>query len=141
MNYFLSAFLAIVLFTSCNMQKKTTSSGDLHQLNGAWQLNYINGKRIAFEGLYPEVKPEITFRLAENSFNGNTGCNYFSGKPEVSGNKVSFKEPFAMTRKFCPGEGESSFLHALEKVDNYQIKDNELLLKEGETVWLKFRKK
>ena len=41
-------------------------------LQGNWELNYISGKKIAFEGLYPDKRPQITFDVVKNQVNGNT---------------------------------------------------------------------
>ncbi len=35
-------------------------ASDYSALPGTWELNYISGKRIAFEGLYPDKKPQIS---------------------------------------------------------------------------------
>ncbi len=40
------------------------------KLNGAWELNHISGPRIAFDGLYPDKKPQITFNLPANELGG-----------------------------------------------------------------------
>ena len=37
--------------------------GKTASLDGTWELNYVAGPRIAFNGLYPNNKPTITFDL------------------------------------------------------------------------------
>jgi heat shock protein HslJ len=107
-------------FISCNSSKKS-SQNNLSPLQGSWQLNYITGPRIAFEGLYPDKKPTITFDMKKNEASGNTSCNNFSGGITREGNKISFSEAMAMTKMACPGEGETVFLQALKKVNNYDV--------------------
>lgn len=96
---------------------------DAH-LSGTWRLTYITGPRIAFDGLYPEKKPEIIINVSKNEVNGNTSCNSFNGKLKANGNKISFTEPMAMTMMACPDEGENVFLQTLKKIKTYSVTDN-----------------
>jgi len=96
-------------------------------LTGEWELNYISGAKIAFDGLYPNKKPMIRFD-AGNKISGNTGCNQFSGTAAVNGNSINFPESMAMTKMFCPGEGEQVFLQTLKKINRYSVSGNTLTL-------------
>ena len=96
------------------------------KLDGTWELNYISGSRIAFEGLYPDKKPQITFNLPANELGGNTSCNGFSSKITIDGNKITIAEPFAKTMIFCEGGGEAIFLNMLKKVNKYAVTDGNL---------------
>lgn len=106
--------------------QKSETPPSASTLSGDWELNYISGKRIAFEGLYPDKKPQIKFNLSANELGGNTSCNGFSSKLTIVGNKINISEPFAKTMIFCEGEGESSFLDMLKKVNKYDINGNTL---------------
>jgi heat shock protein HslJ len=116
-------FIAVSLYllASCSNGNKITSGLDSHKLKGTWQLNYITGQRIAFDGLYPAEKPTITFDVSGKRISGNTSCNSFSGSFDASGAKISFKEPLATTKMACPGEGESVFMRTLEKINSYNV--------------------
>jgi heat shock protein HslJ len=115
---------------------------DTTLLNGTWELNYISGPRIAFEGLYPEKKPTITFDVAGNKVMGNSSCNSFNGKLNVTGNKINFNEPMAMTRMMCPGDGETTFMETLKKVDSWSVTDGKTLnLLMGDVAMMRFSKK
>jgi heat shock protein HslJ len=47
----------------------------------------------------------------------------------VYGNKVNFNKSMAMTKMACEGEGESTFVDALKKIDTFTINgDNTLSL-------------
>jgi len=96
-------------------------------LQGDWELNYISGVRIAFDGLYPNKKPMIRFD-ADNKISGNTGCNQFSGTAAVNGSSINFPESMTMTKMFCTGEGEQVFLQMLKKVNRYSLSANTLTL-------------
>lgn len=110
-------------------------------LNGDWELNYISGKRIAFEGLYPDKKPQIKFNLLANELGGNTSCNGFSSKLTIDGNKITIAEPFAKTMIFCEGEGESSFLDMLKKVNKYDVSGNTLTFMIDDIAVMRFVRK
>lgn len=110
-------------FTSCNSTQsisKTTAT-----LEGTWQLNYITGPRIAFDGLYPDKKPTINFDLKENKVSGNNGCNQYFGALQLDGNKINFKDAkMGMTMMACQGSGEATYMKTLEKIDSYSISED-----------------
>ena len=96
------------------------------KLEGNWELNYISGSRIAFDGLYPEKKPFIRFDLANSQINGNTSCNGFSSKYTINGNNIKFS-PGISTMMACPGNGEKAFAEMLLKVNRYALSDDNTL--------------
>ena len=115
---------------------------NISTLAGTWELNYITGPRIAFDGLYPEKKPVITFDVQEKKVNGNTSCNNFNGALNAEGNKISFTDPMAMTRMMCPGNGETTFLQTLYKVTGWYVSnDTTLNLMMGDIETMRFIKK
>jgi len=143
MKIIILAFAVLCLtFTGCNSTKqslKTTAS-----LEGTWQLNYITGPRIAFDGLYPEKKPTIIFDLKENRVSGNNSCNQYFGALNVDGNKINFKDAkMGMTMMACPGLGETTYMKTLEKIDSYSISEDEKILNfiMGDIAMMRFEKK
>ena len=134
----IAALFCILFFIQCTRGAKKTNtqpvpnlvdennrvsaSSDSTKLTGTWELNYITGSRIAFDGLYPNKKPTITFDVVNNSVSGNTSCNNFSGQLKVTGNKIDFTGPLAMTKMMCQdGKGENVFVETLKKVNTYTI--------------------
>lgn len=105
---------------------------------GKWELTYITGLRIAFEGLYPQQKPNISFQ--NMNVNGHTSCNPFSTVFTISGTNIKIEAPKAMTMRFCEGQGESQFLSILQKADSFQLNGNFLSLYKGDVELLKFKK-
>jgi heat shock protein HslJ len=124
------------------MKSGTIGSGGLAQLSGLWELNYVSGPRMAFNGLYPAQKPFIEFNTREKKFNGSTSCNSFSGALTADDAMINFSESFVMTKMACPGEGEAIFVETLKKVNTYSIgSDTTLYFMMGDIVIMRFIKK
>ena len=133
------SFIAL-LITACSTVKNTKSKDSLS--NATWELEYISGPRIAFEGLYPNKKPEITFNTATNEVSGTSSCNGYSAKYTANEKTISFGEPGPTTMMFCEGGGEKTFLQMIKKVDNYSIdNDGKLNLNIGKVPMMRFKKK
>lgn len=135
-------FLGVVLI-SCGVFK-CKKEDSVSKLEGNWELNYITGPRIAFDGLYPDKKPTINFNLKENQVSGNNSCNSFSGKLIVTGNKIDFTQPMISTKMMCmDGQGEQVFMNTLQKITSYNITDDGKTLNfmSGDIAMMRFTKK
>ena len=76
--------------------------------SNAWELEYITGPRITFNGLFPDMKPKIQFSKDSGMVTGNSGCNGYNTKYTMNGNMISFAEPEMSTMMYC-GDGENVF--------------------------------
>ncbi|GLU50935.1 META domain-containing protein [Dyadobacter frigoris] len=146
MKKYLVVILLFSLFSACKSNKKVVENSNTNSasssLEGTWQLNYLMVPGKSFEELYPDKKPEIKFELGEKRFSGNTSCNSFTGKLNLDGNKISFRDPYAMTKMMCPGEGESVFTQTLNKVNTYAVTDGSTLnFISGDMAIMRFTKK
>jgi len=129
----------ILFISSCSTVKSTKTGESLS--NATWELEYISGPRIAFEGLYPNKKPQITFNTKTNDVSGTSSCNGYSAKYTSNGKTISFGEPGPTTMMFCEGGGERTFLQMIKKVDNYSIdNDGKLNLNIGKVPMMRFKK-
>lgn len=138
-NIFILVFFSTILI-SCKCKKTDSVS----KLEGNWELNYISGPKIAFDGLYPNKKPTINFDLKENHISGNSSCNSFNGKLVLDGTKIDLTQPMAMTKMMCQdGQGEQVFMSTLEKVTSYDVTDDgkTLNLISGDIAMMRFTKK
>ncbi|MDR7131439.1 heat shock protein HslJ [Algoriphagus sp. 4150] len=115
----LSLLIFALIICSCSSTKETTTEG---LFDTEWELEYISGPRIAFSGLYPDKKPKIKFNEATNKVEGNNSCNGYSADFTLNGAEISFGEPGPTTMMYC-GEGESTFLNTMEKVNRYTVDD------------------
>lgn len=137
------ALTVLVSTTSCTTMKPgTIGSSKLSQLSGSWELNYISGPRIAFNGLYPGKKPTINFDITQKKVSGNSSCNSFSGDLVADDTTINFTGPMISTKMACPGEGEATFFEMLKKVNTYSISaDTTLSFMMGDIAVMRFSKK
>lgn len=130
------AVLALII-TSCATQKVEKNEA---LYNTTWELEYISGPRIAFNGLYPDRKPKISFNKATNTVSGNNSCNGYTASFTLTGNSISFGQPGPATLMYC-GEGEQVFLNMMKKINNFSIDENEkLILKMDGVAMMHFKK-
>jgi heat shock protein HslJ len=107
---------------SCTTSKPTVTTAPLE---GIWELNYITGPKIAFDSLFPNKKPTISFDLKQNRIIGNNSCNQYFGALLMDGNKINFKDAKIVTTMMaCEGNGDSDYMNALNKIESYTITDD-----------------
>jgi heat shock protein HslJ len=112
--------ITLVILVGCAKKVTTTHDGIKH-LEGTWELNYISGPRIAFEGLFPERKPTIIFDAKENRFAGFAGCNQYFGTPIIENSNLIL-DKMGVTMMACmDGNGENVYLNTLKKINRYSI--------------------
>lgn len=129
-------FLSLVM--ACGSQKEMTKTDQLY--NATWQLEYMSGPRIAFEGLFPDKKPELTFNKESNEVTGNSSCNGYSAPYTLNGMSISFGEPCPSTMMYC-GEGEQQFRNMMKKINAYSFDaDGKLNLMLNEVPMMRFKK-
>ena len=131
----LIAFISVILMScSANMM------GDNSKLyTNTWELEYITGPRITFQGLFPDDKPEIKLDKSTNMVMGTTGCNGYNTSYTMTGNKISFNVPVASTMRYC-GDGEAVFLKTMQDVTNYRMTaDGKLELLMNDVVMMRFK--
>lgn len=109
------------------------------KLKGNWELTYVSGPKIAFEGLYPDKKPNIMFNFANGIIQGNTGCNGFSSKFKLDGNKIKIEDGL-QTMMYCEGGGEEAFKNMMRKTNNYKIEDGSLVFYFDDIPVMRFKK-
>jgi heat shock protein HslJ len=145
MNKSILLSLMIGLFlVACNSAKTNKKGTTSEQLNGTWELNYITGPKIAFDGLYPNKKPIIVFDLKENRFSGNNSCNSYTGGLNVEGSKINFKSPMAVTKMMCvDSKGETIYMSTLDKIESYTVSEDGKILNflMGDILMMSFVKK
>lgn len=128
----------LTLVTSCKTIQATSSADMLY--NATWELEYLSGPRIAFNGLFPDKKPQFSFNKETHKAEGNAGCNGYRADYTLDGNTISFGENGPTTMMYC-GEGEKFFLNTMRKVNKYSIDaDGKLNLMIGDVPMMRFKK-
>ncbi len=128
-------FSVMVLTASCVGTKSSAEA-----LYGpTWELEYISGARIAFEGLFPEKKPQITFDKESGKVTGTDSCNGYSADYELAENTIVFGDPGPTTMMFCGGS-ERQFLNMMKKIDGYSLENGKLNLLVGDIPMMRFKK-
>lgn len=132
----LFALLSVFLI-SCS----TNMMGDNSKLyDNGWELEYITGPRITFQGLFPDEKPVISFNKSTNMVTGTTGCNGYNTQYKMNGKMISFEVPAMTTMRYC-GDGEAVFLKTMKEVTNYRITtDGKLELLMNDITMMRFKK-
>ncbi|NJB85581.1 heat shock protein HslJ [Lewinella marina] len=92
-----------------------------------WELSELDGTPL------PRAKqnPYLTFFLTDQRVQGHAGCNSLSGNYRVESGELAFP-PLVTTKMACPQlEVEKKFLEALHATTNHEVKDGQLILKDG----------
>lgn len=132
--HFISLLMIII---SCSSTKNLVND---KLFNTTWELSYISGPRIAFEGLFPNKKPQIKFDKATGKAGGTDGCNGYLADYTINGATIAFGDPGPTTMMYC-GEGEKVFLTTMKKVNRFTIdSDDQLILMIDEIPMLRFKK-
>lgn len=78
----------------------------------------------------------IDFRIDEKRFAGNGGCNQISGVYSLDKKDIQFSE-IVSTKMSCEDIAfENTFLDLLKKVDRFEQKENDIILKRKREVLL-----
>ncbi len=111
------------------------------KLDGTWELDYISGPRIAFEGLYPDKKPTIQFDVEKGRITGNGSCNNYNGSVKIDGNNILFGA-IASTKMMCPHiQGEDLYFQTLKKINKFDVQDDQLTFIMDDIAMMRFKKK
>lgn len=103
--------------------------------NQTWHLMEIANKAVT-DKLTDRVN--ISFD-AEGKVSGQAPCNRYFAAWEQNGQQLSIKK-IGATKMACPFlQQEQAFFTQLDKVDNFEIKQTILLLKQGDEVLLSFK--
>ena len=126
-----------IIFSACSTSKQASFK---ELFNTTWELEYITGSRIAFNGLYPNKKPQITFDETTNQVSGTASCNGYTAPYTINKNNITFGEPGPTTMMYCEGGGEQAFLEMMRKVTSFSIENDRLSLIVDDLPVMRFKK-
>ena len=129
---------------SCNSSKELVEKNNLQTMNkgqielsGRYAISEIDSKALDSDKLY------ISFDNKTNKVSGFAGCNTFFGAYAINNSELKISD-IAASKKYCKPEinnQESQFLKVLGSITTFTIKDNVLILLDGNTALLKASKK
>ncbi|MCW3111568.1 MAG: lipase [Segetibacter sp.] len=94
------------------------------------------------DNMHKAERPSISFYGLNETFSGFTGCNKYSGRYKITGNKIILLDGAASTKMVCIGEyDEKDFLNTLKKVNSFRTNNGKLELMDGNDVLLAFSRK
>ncbi len=126
-----------VLLTACMTNMR---GNDAALYKNSWELTYITGPRITFQGLYPNEKPMLTFDRGTMMVSGTDSCNGYKSPFTINGSAMTFGERELATLRYC-GDGEAVFVNMLKDVTNYRIEtDGTLTLLKANVPVMRFKK-
>jgi|SRR5690606_36972273 len=138
---FILALVLVIALSSCSaLQTQSPARSDYQGLSGTWVLTYITGPRIAFDGLYPGQKPTMIFDLEKNHLSGNTSCNSYGSEIVLDKDKIKIEKPYS-TMMACEGNGESTYINTLLKVESFKVQGDTLRFYMDEIEMMRFVKK
>ena len=108
-------------------------------LQGEWKLVSMGGMTVT-----PEAQPTLKLNISEMKVNGSDSCNTFMGSIETLTDKELVFGDLASTLMLCAEKMEvaDAFGMAMQKVRQYQLKGDQLLLTDEQGgVLLTFAKK
>lgn len=111
--------------------KSSVNSGSgksKHVLDGTWIFEAMPGKQFDRKDLFPNQLPEVTFSISAGQLNGFAGCNRFSGKVNLNGDKMSLSDLALLTRAGCPTRADDAFMGVLQGVTRYVVSGGQLSL-------------
>jgi heat shock protein HslJ len=123
----------VMLQLACGTSRKTTT-----ELNGNWELVIFPASTKTLSEIFTMKRPEI--QLENGRLTGSTGCNRMNGTYTASGTSLEIGNNLAITKMGCPNYDENIFIEALNKVNRFQVKDNQLMLMQDSVTVMTFAK-
>ena len=132
MRYLLS--LSLICLMSCSAFKKGNSKKMDNLKSTSWTLVSITG----FE-LEKTYQPATLVFTDDNRVGGSTSCNMYGGPYVLKNDELSFGEIIATKKACIPGmQTEVHFFEVLQKTNHYEMKKDQLVLKNGSVVLATF---
>lgn len=123
MKYFLIVLVALFML-DCSSKL----APDAYWGRNRWVVVEMKGVPVQLSGGRNDAY--ITFNVTDKKFNGNGGCNQINGNYSVDKKDLKFSE-IITTRMSCPDIAfENALLELFGKVDGYEVKNDDLVLKD-----------
>lgn len=140
--YMKKALVLIALsaaLTACSTNKASMNAS-AEDLQGRWELTLFTPGDKEFAELFGQHRPELEFNTNEKRVSGTTGCNQLSGNYTTTGNTFQFGSNMVLTKMACPQYDENNFLNAMNSINRFAIKGDQLQLLKDSTLVMVFTK-
>lgn len=104
---------------------------------GQWVLINLNGKSLARSKT--QAMPMLEIKGDESVVVGSTGCNQLNAQIKVEGDRIRI-ENITTTRMACRDSPEKEFLQAINNINTYRVRADQLILMDEEDELLVFEK-
>lgn len=127
--------LLVVLAAACSPKV----SPDASLVGNKWTLIEMNGVPVQVSGTDKDA--HFIFNTAEKRYSGSSGCNRMMGTYNMKSNgEVRFSPP-AGTMMSCVDQAfENAFMKFFATVNRYEIRNDELLLKQDKNVVMRLKR-
>ena len=106
---------------------------------GRWVL--VEMKKVPVQQSGGRRDAYIDFEVGQRLFRGNGGCNQINGNYTLDKKNIEFRD-IVSTKMSCEDiDFENTFLSLLSKVDRYEVRGNDILLKKKRETVLVLRAK
>jgi heat shock protein HslJ len=130
-------YLSIIFIVIAGINCSHRFSPDANWGRQRWVVTEMKGIPVQLSGSRRDAF--INFRTDERRFSGNGGCNQISGNYTLDKQSMHFGEIIS-TKMSCEDNAfENTFLDLLNKVDRFEQKGDNLLLKRKREVLLVLR--
>jgi len=128
------ALFAVLAVAGCNRAAESGQVGkaDAVELAGtSWHLASVGGEPVTAA---PSDRTPPTLRFGnEGKATGSGGCNQYGSSYSRDGSNLAFG-PIGATKMACPAvmDLENAYFSALQSTQGYRLKDDSLILLDGE---------
>ena len=130
-------FIFVIALTSFHCTPKL--SPDNGWGRGRWVL--VEMKKVPVQQSEGRRDAYIEFEVGQKLFRGNGGCNQINGNYTLDKKNIQFRD-IVSTKMSCDDiEFENTFLYLLGRVDRYEVRVNDILLKRKQETLLVLRAK
>lgn len=130
-SYYIRILFATLFLISCSEKELTQED-----VGGIWFLKEMEGEEAAY--IFGGGLPTVNFDWNEKQIFGTGGCNRYTVKYNLEGEKIKF-DSLVATEVACENiETEQKFFALLSQSTHIEFENDALLLKKDKTILLRF---
>ena len=143
--FFALLFIATVTFSCSSTDKASIADKEVIEnekpvkmdISGKYTILELNGNSLKDKD-FGSKTPMMLLDKTKMRYSTNIGCNQINGGYKLEENTIKFL-PGMATMMACPNDLESTYLKALEEVDNFKIENFMLKVYKGDELKIVFQ--